>query len=177
MDTPILPKLALGPAYELSVDSITGHGRSYARLSVNRVPPVANRAPRTLVDGAEVSRQELIEFSLQLLDLAEQMVDERAFVGSLAAGSMNSQIPFLRAKDATQRYYKLVDRLPLLQLAQRALERCDDTTASTLTVMLGIAESTGKLPVRAQIGFKSEAASADTGAPDQPELPDPQTKH
>lgn len=177
MSTPTLPKIALGPAYELTVDSITGHGRSFARLSVNRVPPVANRAARTLVDGAEVSRQELIEFGLQLLDLADQMVDDRAFAGSLAAGSINSQIPFLRAKDATQRYYKLVDRLPLLQLAQRALERCDDTTASTLTVMLGIAESTGKLPVRAQIGFKSEGTPADKDASEHLAEPDPQTKH
>jgi hypothetical protein len=147
---PKLPVLRLADAGTIAVTAISGHGAAEATIEVQKASQ--GRGNRPAVEG-RVNRQNLTLFALELLDLAEQMVHQDAYASStaLANNDVTRALIDRRRKDATQRYFRIVDRLPILQLCQRVLERCDDTVAQTLLLLLGHAEANGTMPVTAKV--------------------------
>jgi len=147
---PVLPSLSLGEV-TIAVDSISGHGAAEATIEIRKIG-ATKRGNRTTASG-RVNRQSLTLFALQLLDLAEQMMHPDAYASSTAMANSDVTRAMIdrRRKDSTQRYFRLIDRLPILQLSQRVLERCDDTVAQTLLLLLGHAEVSGTMPVSAKV--------------------------
>lgn len=147
---PELPTLKLD-ALMVCVDRISGHGNARASLSVRRVSP-AGQPGRAVACSSQVSRNDLIGFACGLLAVAEQMIDPKAFTSTDSFDEPHqAEALRKRSTDATKRYFRLQDRLPLLQLSQRVLERCSDEVANTLLALLANADATGVLPVKADV--------------------------
>lgn len=141
---PILPSLVVGTG-AIQVESITGHGAARAALAMR-------------LDGARVAtesltRETLFSFALELLDLCENMVDDRAYHTSDSMRDGKGAVSS-RYEDGLRMHYRLRDRLPILQLAQRLLERADDETANTFLTLLASASTTGEIPIRVEVDFK-----------------------
>lgn len=153
---PALPQLAIG-ASNIIVESITGHGQSLANCVV--------RVDGQRVSTEQLDREAVIAFGLSLLQLGEQMIDGRAY---LASDTVRDGLGVVssRHNDGLKRFYRLRDRIPILQLAQSALETCDDETANTLLALLANVQATGQIPIRVQIGI---AAINDDCAQARPE--------
>lgn len=143
-DTPKLPALELGDL-SIRVAGITGHGASRASLVVS--------SPAEELSGL-ATREALVDFALALLQLSEQMIEEGAYGTSdtIRAGSVHVSS---RHRDGLKRFYRIRDRLPILQLAQSVLEKADDGTANTLLALLAQAEATGALPIKVEIDFSA----------------------
>ncbi len=149
LNPPTLPALRFGE-YIFTVDSITGHGAAEATLAVRRAER-GGVASRRIPSGT-VSRPALTSFALELLDLAEQMIHPGAYRESAELEATSSHpIAQRRRREATQRYFRLVDRLPVLQLAQKVVETCDDHVIKTLLLLLAHADTHGTLPVNAKL--------------------------
>ena len=156
-EAPELPCLDMG-SHVVCVDRITGIGRSLATVSV-RQQVDGQPLDRAVATTSTLDRDAITHFAMSLLDLADQMVHDRAYDSSSVLAQRERLVMQRRAADSTKRYFKLIDRLPLLQLAQRVLERCTDDTAKTLTLLLCDAEATGTLPVRAKVGVETSASA------------------
>lgn len=150
----------------LTVDDVSGHGSEYAILSLRGSTPRGRPGKRLAMKG--MTRGEVVEIAFQLLDLADQMQPKTTYATSESVSTEQEPLPhsdaFFSALDATtemarrrdvaERYRRLKSRMPLLQLAQRVLERCDDEIADTLhATLLGVAQ-TGTLPFSAFIEFR-----------------------
>lgn len=147
---PELPSLKLN-ALMVSVERISGHGNARASMSVRRLSPDGEPAA-AVACSSHVSRNDLIGFACGLLGVAEQMIEPKAFTSTDSfAEPHQAEALRKRSSDATKRYFALQDRLPLLQLTQRVLERCSDEVAHTLLALLANADSTGVLPVKADV--------------------------
>lgn len=149
---PKLPRLTLGN-HILAIDSISGHGAAEATVSVHKNKAKPESRP---VATTNVARPELTRFALELLDLSEEMLHAGTFASSTAFPDSDTARALIdrRRKDATQRYFKGIDRLPILQLCQRFLERCDDKAAQTLLMILAHGETHGTLPVSAKLDLQ-----------------------
>lgn len=142
MDTPpSLPTLVIGE-HAVRVAGITGHGASRASIAID------GEAAGACV--GLVTRDALVGFAIGLLDLCEQMVEDTAYGTSDSIRSGAGNVP-TRHRDAVRRFYRIRDRLPILQLAQRVLETADDKTAYTLLTLLAQADATGALPINVAI--------------------------
>lgn len=142
-EAPCLPTLLVGSA-AVQIEGITGHGASRASLAMR-------------VDGQRVAtdsltREELQVFALSLLDLTEQMVDDRAYLATDSVRDGRGAVSD-RHGDGLKRFFRVKDRLPILQLAQRVIETADDATANTLLALLANVEATGNLPIVVQVGY------------------------
>lgn len=146
---PKLPALTLDDC-ELTIDGITGHGASRAVATI--------MTPGGDMHSAHLTREALIAFALELLALSSQMVEEGAYSTSdtvrRGVGAVSR-----RHADGVKRYYRIRDRMPVLQLAQRVLETSDDKTANTLLALLVHVEATGALPIKVNIDFKAAQES------------------
>lgn len=157
--SPKLPTLKIGK-FVVALESISGHGAARASFALKQSSP-SGRSCRDL-DAGTVSRTDLTTFALNLLDIAEQMVHDEAYARSSAMNPTDEARAILarRKKDATQRYFRITDRLPILLLAQRVLERCNDEVAQSLLMLLGHAEARGVLPVK--VALQLDAVDAPT---------------
>lgn len=144
-ESPAMPSLIVGSGM-VYVESITGHGVSLASVVL--------RVDGQRLAAEPIGRERLVNFALGLLKLSQQMVDERAYLSSDTVQDGLGAVS-TRHKDGLKRYYRLKDRLPILQLAQRVLESADDDTASTLLALLASADATGRLPVSVRIDVQS----------------------
>lgn len=149
-EAPRLPILLIGNG-AVQIEGITGHGASRATLTL--------RLDGTRVATENVTREGLVAFALGLLDLSEQMVDDRAYLTSDTVRDGRGAVS-TRHGDGLKRFYRLQDRLPILQLAQRVVETADDGTANTLLTLLANVEATGQLPIRVQVDYKPAPAPA-----------------
>jgi hypothetical protein len=146
MDTPKLPTLNLGDL-SIGVKGITGHGASRASIAICTVAGTIEAA---------ATREGLISFALDLLNLTDQMIDDGAYSTTDTIRSGVGRVSS-RYDDALKRFYRLSDRLPILQLAQRVLEKADDKTANTLLLLLAEAEATGAFPFKVAVDLKAGA--------------------
>lgn len=139
-----LPRLELG-ASAVAVEGITGHGAARASLSLT--------TPQGAASGS-CTRQALVSFALDLLALADQMIDDGAYATSDTIRGGEGHISSRHA-DGVKRFFRLRDRLPILQLAQAVLEQADDRTANTLLALLAQAQATGALPIKVDVDFRA----------------------
>lgn len=141
-ESPTLPMLSVGTA-NVIVESITGHGRSLATCAV--------RLDGQRVTFDQLDREAVMTFGLQLLQLGEQMIDARAYLTSPSVRD-GLGVVSTRHSDGLMRFYRLRDRIPLLQLFQSVLESCDDETANGLLALTANVQATGRLPIKVSIG-------------------------
>lgn len=144
-DAPSLPSLTIGKG-ALQIEGITGHGLARATAAL--------RIDGQRIATEQLTREHLVSFALQLLELADALVDDRAYVTSDTVKDGRGVLS-QRHGDSLRRFYRLQDRLPILQLAQRVLESADDETANTLLTLLANVEATGHMPVRVEVAFKA----------------------
>jgi hypothetical protein len=147
-EAPSLPSLTIGSG-ALHVEGITGHGLARAT--------VALRLDGQRVATDNLTREQLTGFALQLMELADELVDDRAYATSDSVKDGRGVLS-QRHGDSLRRFYRLQDRLPILQLAQRVLESADDETATTLLTLLANVAATGEMPFRVDVAFKAANA-------------------
>lgn len=142
---PQLPYLDLGDA-TFEVSGITGHGASRATFALS--------TSTELRSAGSVTREAVVKFALDLLHLSGQMIDDGAYATS---DTIRDGIGHVSARhnDGLLRYYRLRDRLVILQLAQRVLEKAPDDTANTLLSLLAHAETTGIIPINVVVDLKT----------------------
>lgn len=150
---PKLPALKLADL-SVEVDGITGHGASRANLSVS--------SPAGTATG-QATREQIVAFAIELLALSGQMIEEGAYGTSDFIRTGTGHVTG-RHHDGLKRYYRIRDRLPILQLAQRVLEATDDATANTLLALLVNVEATGKMPIKIEIDFKAAKAQVESAS-------------
>lgn len=141
---PALPRLHLG-THLLTVDSITTHGAARAMVSVR-----GHEDPDCPAASAALTRDALVAFALGILDLSEHLVEDGAYHTSDSVRDGQATVS-TRHRDGLRRYFRIRDRLPILQLAQRVLEKADDNTARKLLILLGHADATGQLPLEVNL--------------------------
>ncbi|MEI2263559.1 hypothetical protein OHC51_21620 [Stenotrophomonas indicatrix] len=150
---PSLPTLIVG-GHAIRVAGITGHGASRACIAIDGDDAGAH-------EGL-VTRDALVGFAIGLLDICEQMIEDTAYGTSDSIRSGAGKVS-TRYRDGVRRFYRIRDRLPILQLAQSVLETADDKTANILLTLLAQAKATGSLPINVAIDIT--AASQDEGEP------------
>jgi hypothetical protein len=164
METPpSLPTLVVGE-HAIRVAGITGHGASRASIAIDGD-----------VVGAcvgLVTRDALVGFAIGLLDLSKQMIEDTAYGTSDSIRPGADNVP-TRYRDAVRRFYRIRDRLPILQLAQRVLETADDKTAYTLLTLLAQADATGALPINVAIDITAAPAGGTEPIPQNRKPGDP----
>jgi hypothetical protein len=147
--SPKLPTLTIGK-FAVALESISGHGAARAAFSLKQITPCGKIGREW--DAGSVTRTEMTTFALNLLDIADQMMHDEAYSRSSALNPTATEearaILERRKKDATQRYFRITERLPILLLAQRVIERCNDEVAQSLLMLLGHAEARGVLPLK-----------------------------
>jgi hypothetical protein len=153
MDEIKLPEIFIGELC-IRVEQINGHGASHATLTA-RKKQRSGSLGKCVASSETVPQQELVRFALELLALSEQMTHAGAFGASDLFQADHGHARRAHRECRTRRYFQITNRLPILQLAQRVLERCDDTTASTLLHLLANADATGKIPVRTRVEVSS----------------------
>jgi hypothetical protein len=160
---PTLPTLAIGK-YAVVLESISGHGAARATFTLKQMTP-SGRVSREW-DAGSVTRTDMTTFALNLLDIADQMMHDEAYSRSSALNPTEEARAILarRKKDATQRYFRITERLPILLMAQRVIERCNDDVAQSLLMLLGHAEARGVLPLKVALQVDAvDAPAADGG--------------
>lgn len=161
--TKTFPEIQLGSTL-LAIDAIAGHGAESARFVTRRVGANGKAGRKSIIANA-VPREQIAAYAIDLLELCELMVDGAAYTTTDALPQPGrARIGSIRA-DAVKRHARLRDRLPLLMLAQRVIERADDEVTSTLLALLANMEATGKTPIRAVVDFHASEACPDNGHP------------
>lgn len=142
---PKLPAITIGD-HVVAVDRISGHGNASATLAITRLTPTGK--PSREVDRQSVTRAELTAYALELLDLSEAMVHHGAYSSSISVPDRHQLAMVARRKqEAVLQYFRIEDRLPILQMCQRLLESCSDAMAKQLLLMMSYAQTQGRIPV------------------------------
>ena len=157
---PALPQLRLGK-HSLGIDSITTHGAARAVVSIREQGSAGGAIGTTTL-----TREALVSFAIGVLDLAEHLIEDAAYHTSDSVRDGQASVS-ARHQDAVRRYYRIRDRLPILQLAQRVMEKADDTTANGLLMLLGHCEATGRLPLQVKLDVSAVAAVSKLGQSSQ----------
>lgn len=179
--------------YWLTVDRLAGYGTEYADMSL-RESNGKGQPGRRVKAKFGVKRAEVIAMAFNLLDVAEMMQPDSTYATSDSVHSSKGEsIPIHagfnqlrrevrqpnidevdgRKRDVAVRFERMRQRMPVLQLAQRVLERCEEDVAQTLSALLVMVDETGDLPLRAvmqvtpspeaMVAMSTAVACAETG--------------
>ncbi len=143
------------------VEELAGFGPQNARVSIRISSAKGGPGARETVSFC-VTRADLLKISFDVMDVALQMVPTTTFATSEAVGSADGE-PRLRhsafvtdfqdpetierRRRCVEGYRRLLARMPILQRAQRVLERCNTDTAEWLEDALTFMERQGIPPV------------------------------
>lgn len=159
--------------YWLTIDRLAGYGTEYADMSLRENNDKGQPGKRIKANFG-VKRAEVIAMAFNLLDVADMMQPDSTYATSDSVHSSKGEsIPVHagfnqlrrevrppdidevdgRKRDVAERFERLRQRMPELQLAQRVFERCSDEVALTLASLLVMVDQTGDLPLRAGMQF------------------------
>lgn len=163
MPTPIM-KHWIGGSW-IVVEGHEGFGPTGVFVSVRKNVPDGRRPGARVSFAQNVGRAQILGLAFDLLDVADAMLPETALDTSAVVGTARKQpvpcnrrfVDGMRALDSASRRHReesvmvalsrLERRMPVLQRAQRVLERCDEDTAHWLEDVLTLVERTGEPPV------------------------------
>lgn len=148
-------------------------------VSLRETAKDARRPGSRMAFDLPVGRAQLLGLAYDLLDVVETMLPETAMTTSaviakagalpcvrnkrFSDGARECQGPRSRAREDgfMAAFARIQGRMPVLQRAQRVLERCDDATADWIEDVLTAIERTGRPPLLAWHAPPSEASAAE----------------